>query len=167
MNRIGLLALAIVLLGGAVMVGIYLATEPDARDARSARNGILPPALAAADPQAAVSLVPPAIPPELPRLAGPAETPPPEWRKEHPTIPAPVPNEAAPIAAKPPRGLPAEPARREDAILDVRRKRFADQMDRLNRRNAQRGGIPSDAGARPPRDPPRPGSRGAALSSGQ
>ena len=160
-SRIALLALAVVLFGAAAVLGVYLATEPGA-PAAGPTNPAFP--AASADPQASVSLAPPALPPELPPLAGPGETPSPEWRKEHPTIPAPVPNAREPIAAPPPRGVPAEPARREDAILDVRRKRFADQMERMNQRNAQRGGIPADAGARPP-DRSKPTDRRSTLST--
>jgi hypothetical protein len=165
-RRFALLAALVVLLGAAAMVAIYVATEPD-----SAKPGAVTPAAlatalpaAAADPSLAVSLVPPAIPPQLPPLAGPADAPSPEWRKQNPTVPAPVPNASAPIAGRPPRGLPADPARREDTILDIRRKRFAEQMERMNRRNVERGGVPADAGARPP-DRTKPSDRRGTLSS--
>jgi hypothetical protein len=75
-----------------------------------------------------------------------------------------VPNATPPVAGPAPRGLPSDPDAREDAILDARRKRFADQMQRINRRNAERGGVPADAGARPPPEQPRPGDRRTTLS---
>jgi hypothetical protein len=163
-KRLVLLALAIALFGAAVMVAIYLATEPGAPAAPGPR-GAAEASFAPFDPVSVVSFVAPPIPAQLPVLAGPAETPSSEWRRENPTVPAPVPNKPAPVAAPPPRGLPVKPEAREDAILDHRRRQFAEQMERLNRRNAQRGGVPQDAGAKPSQEKPRPGDRRGTLSS--
>lgn len=159
-SRFALLGLAAVLLAGAVAVGVYLATEPSGEPA--ARGGA-PVVVAGADPVALASAAA-ASPERPPVLPGPAATPPPEWRRAHPTIPVPVPNATPPIAGPPPRGLPADPGAREDAILELRRRRYADQIARLNQRNERRGGVPTDAGARPPPANAGPGGRRATVS---
>jgi hypothetical protein len=50
-------------------------------------------------------------------------------------------------------------------VLDLRRKKYEAQMNRINRRNAERGIQPQETGARPP----APGSRSrrGSLSSDQ
>jgi len=83
----------------------------------------------------------------------------------------PVPNATPPVAAAPPAGLPSDPAALEDAVLAERRRRFADQMNQLNRRGAARAGLPtppsqgSAAGSGPP--PGATNSRRGALLSPQ
>jgi hypothetical protein len=81
-----------------------------------------------------------------------------------PRYPGPVPNEVAPIEGPPPAGLPTNPEERDAALDEVRKKRFGDQMDRINRRNEQRGGRPAAATTQVlPPGPGRPASsrRGA------
>jgi hypothetical protein len=66
----------------------------------------------------------------------------------------PVPNESPPIQGPAPVALPTDPDERDDALRNIRKQRVADQMERLNRRNQQRGGTPAASGK--PAAPPRP-----------
>jgi hypothetical protein len=162
-TRLVLALVGLGLLAAAAVIAIWVATEPGAGQAagggRDATAGVDPAAGLASTARGS-----PGFPPTPLVLPGPAATPAPEWRQANPTVPSPVPNEAAPVAAPAPKELPSDPARREEAILELRRKRFAEQMDRLNRRGAARGAVPADAGARPPPQQPRPGDRRAGLA---
>jgi hypothetical protein len=72
---------------------------------------------------------------------------------DDPRFPGPVPNEVAPAAGPAPTGVPTDPEEQQAALNAVRKQRFADQMERLNRRNEQRGGRPAPVVAPPPGQP--------------
>jgi hypothetical protein len=76
------------------------------------------------------------------------------------TAPAvPIANTAPPIQTAPIVPLPDDEDDRKDALLDLRRRRFADQMQALNRRSEARA---RQAAAPAPAPAPRPGSTPAA-----
>jgi hypothetical protein len=162
-TRIVLALVGLGLLAAAAVIAIWIVTEPGAGPAAGGSRE----ATAGVDLASGLSSTArgsPGFPATPLVLPGPAATPAPEWRQANPTVPSPMPNETPPVAAPSPRELPSDLARREEAILELRRKRFAEQMDRLNRRGAARGAVPADAGARPPPQQPRPGDRRSGLA---
>jgi hypothetical protein len=157
-KRLIALSLAgIALLTAGSMLAIYWATEPPAAVAARSRPpdeaalgrspGAFDPSLAPPSPQALpmASLPAPGVPP-------PAEAPLPDY-----TAPAvPIANTAPPIQTAPIVDLPDGVEERQEALLELRRRRFASQMDELNRRSAARAGMAAPA----PSPAPAPGPGG-------
>ncbi|HET9553960.1 MAG TPA: hypothetical protein VFP50_13405 [Anaeromyxobacteraceae bacterium] len=147
---------AIALLTAGSLAAIWYATEPRGGGARSRPTE---PPERGADPTAS-----PFSPQSLPMAAlPPPGAPPPQAEPlADYTAPAvPIANTAPPIQTAPIVDLPDDADDRKDALLDLRRRRFADQMQALNRRSEARARQ-----AVAPAPAPQPGSTPGAPGPG-
>jgi hypothetical protein len=152
--RVVFAMLAILALGAGATAFIFIATE--ARPSAPTRTA----APAAAAVVAAEAEAPPAPVAALPTQVQEALSPP------NATAPRAPPAEMAPgdppiveVGPSQLADLPADPEARAAAILEARRRRFSGAMEFLNRRNAERAGLPT-----PPLAPAVPPRTGAAMS---
>jgi hypothetical protein len=139
---------AIVLLTAGALLLVYRLTEPSAPGSASAER--------AESPASGPAEQPSSLAPEPDATASPADQGVGAAIELPGNAPSygPVPNESPPIQGPAPVALPTDPDERADALGTIRKQRVADQMERLNRRNQQRGGTPATGGK--PAAPPRP-----------
>jgi hypothetical protein len=130
---------AVVLLAAVSLLLVYRSTEPSASDAASGARPAPTEVSTGAQPgpSALDGVPPPPDPGVVAPAAGGAQS------------DVKVGNESPPIQGPIPMGLPTDPVEREAAVVEVRKQRISEQMERLNRRNQRRGGIP----AAPPAGP--------------
>jgi hypothetical protein len=139
-----LVVAAIILLAAVSLLLVYRATEPSASDAASGARPAPTEVSTGAQPGSPAQDGAPPLPGHAvvaPAAGGAGSD-------------VKVGNESPPIQGPIPLGLPTDPVEREAAVVEVRKQRVSDQMERLNRRNQKRGGIP--APQPPPSAPGQP-----------